>query len=244
MPYKRVAVAVGFEQFEQRRHGVPHTKLSNRLPRLSAERIRQETFRILESNRSALTWNIMMRAGVVTHFLPEATSVRTLERLLALEEDHHSHPFILRRLAALLDITPRGLVPLTRALRLSNEAAAMLMKLMHPGMHVSTDMTGFEVRKLVYRFGNDIARSLLLLAAARDFINGNLDASYNIATAFRPPRFPLAGDDVMKLGWEKGPDVGRILREMEDWWVSEDFRPGRTEALQKLGEQHVPLVRA
>ena len=219
-------------------------KLANRLPRLSAERIRQETFRILESNRSALTWNIMMRAGVVTHFLPEATAVKTLDRLLTLEEDHHSHPFILRRLAALLDITPKGLVPMTRALRLSNEAADMLMKLMHPALRVSTDMTGAEVRKVVYRYGNDVTRSLLLLAAAKDFMDGNLDASYNIATSFRPPRFPLVGDDVMKLGWQKGPDVGRILRDLEDWWVSEDFRPGRTEALQRLGEQYVPMMQA
>jgi poly(A) polymerase len=219
-------------------------KLSGRLPRLSAERIRQETFRILESDRCAIAWNIMLRAGVVTHFLPEATAIRDLERLLALEHDHHSHPFILRRLAAVLEITPRGLIPITRALRLSNEAAGMLARLVHPNMRVSTNMSDHEVRKLVYRNGNDVARSLLLLAAAREDADGDLNALYNIATAFRAPRFPLQGEDVLALGWEKGPEIGRILRDMEEWWITEDFVPGRTEALAKLKARHVPAMQA
>lgn len=219
-------------------------KLSNRIPRLSAERIRQEVFRILESDRCAIAWNVMSRAGVTTHFLPEATSVEALERLLVLEHDHHTHPFVLRRLAALLDITPRGFVPLTRALRLSNEASEVLSKLVHPDMRVSTDMTDHEVRKLVYRHGNDIARSLLLLSAARENKQGDLDALYNVATAFRAPRFPLQGDDVLGLGWPKGPEVGRVLRDMEEWWITEDFLPGRTEALNRLRARHAPVVTA
>lgn len=217
-------------------------KLANRLPRLSAERIRTEIFKILESDRCAITWNIMLRAGVTTHFLPEATGLKTLERLLELEADHHSHPFVLRRLAALLDVTPTGLVALTRSLRLSNDQATVLMKLMNPGTPVSTDMPEQDVRKLVYVHGNDMARSLLLLCAARQFDNGNLDALYNVATAFRPPRFPLIGDDVLKLGWPAGPHVGRILKNMEEWWISQDFQPGRTEALKLLAARHVPPV--
>lgn len=217
-------------------------KLANRLPRLSAERIRTEVFKILESDRCAITWNIMLRAGIVTHFLPEATALKPLERLLELEADHHSHPFVLRRLAALLDVTPAGLVALTRSLRLSNEQAGVLMKLVNPGMNVATDMPEHDVRKLVYAHGNDMARSLLLLCAARQFDNGNLDALYNVATSFRPPRFPLIGDDVLKLGWPAGPHIGRILKDMESWWIGEDFAPGRTEALKLLAQRHVPPV--
>lgn len=219
-------------------------KLASRLSRLSGERIRQETFKILESDRCAEVWDVMLRAGVVTHFLPEATSVKVLDRLVALEHDHHAHPFVPRRLAALIDITFRGLVPLTRALRLSNEQAAMLMRLVHPGMAVTTTMPARDVRKLVYHYGNDIARSLLLLAAAREFSGGDLEELYNVATAFRPPRFQLIGDDVLKLGWPQGPDIGRILKEMEGWWLAEDFRPGRTELLNRLRSEHKPPLQA
>ena len=219
-------------------------KLANRLPRLSAERIRQETFKILESDRCAEIWNIMLRAGVVTHFLPEATSVKPLERLLDLERDHHAHPFVIRRLAALIDTTLRGLVPLTRALRLSNEQASQLMRLVHPGMRVTTDMRKEDVRKLVYHYGNDIARSLLILAAAREYSDGNLEELYNLATSFRPPRFQLVGDDILKLGWKQGPDIGRIMKTMEEWWIGQDFRPGRTELLTRLRDEHTPRLQA
>ncbi|HYD18513.1 MAG TPA: CCA tRNA nucleotidyltransferase [Patescibacteria group bacterium] len=212
-------------------------KLSTRLPRLSPERIRTEALKILESDRCALTWEVMENTGVVANFLPEATGISALKKLLALEQDHHSHAFVLRRLAALLEVDgAESLMKVTRALRLSNDQARALMTLVRPADAVSTHMTDAAMRQLVYRHGNDMARSLLLLAAAKagEEGEGNLDALYDLATAFRPPRFPLQGDDVLGLGIQAGPEVGRILSEMESWWLAEDFRPGRTEALAKL----------
>ncbi len=34
----------------------------------------------------------------------------------------------------------------------------------------------------------------------------------------------------------KGPRVGELLRELEDWWVSQDFQPDREACLAKLRE--------
>jgi poly(A) polymerase len=216
-------------------------RLAPMLRNLSAERVRQEIFKLLESDRSAIVWDIMMRSGVVTHFLPEATSVPVLARLIELEAaQHQGRAFALRRLVALLNVTP-GSVPLVaRALKLSNDQSDQLIAMAAPSVKVTIDMQPAEVQRLVYRIGNDTTRSLLLLSAAREGRDGNFKELYQAATAFRAPRFPLIGGDVIKLGWKEGPDVGRILEEMSEWWLKAEFKPGRTECLDKLKQDYPP----
>ena len=44
-----------------------------------------------------------------------------------------------------------------------------------------------------------------------------------MADNWQRPRFPLTGRDVMLAGVAEGPDVGRVLGRVEDWWVGDDF---------------------
>ena len=44
-----------------------------------------------------------------------------------------------------------------------------------------------------------------------------------VADAWQRPHFPLTGRDVMLAGVPEGPLVGRILDEVEDWWIDSDF---------------------
>ena len=67
-------------------------KMAGDIPKLSAERIREEVLKLLKADRAAIVWKLMLHAGVVTHFMPEATNVAALETLLQLEQDHHSAP--------------------------------------------------------------------------------------------------------------------------------------------------------
>ena len=217
-------------------------KMSRGIVKLSPERIRQEIFKLLESDRSAEVWNIMLHASVVTQFLPEATAVPMLQRLIDIESNHHGHDqqraFVVRRLAALLDMTGNSVPVVAKALRLSNEQTAQLATLATSTWKVSMSMSVKEVERLVYRLDNDMVRSLLLLASARENKRDRLDELYQAATVFRAPRFPIIGDDVLKLGWKQGPDVGRIMHEMGDWWVDQEFKPGRTECLKRLQENY------
>jgi poly(A) polymerase len=182
----------------------------------------------------------MLRAGVVTHFLPEATNADALMRLVALEQGQQHRAYVLRRLAALLDVTKDGLMSVARALKLSNEHAYALSTLVLPAQRVDMKMPDHEVKQLVFRTDGDTARSLLLLSAARTGNRENLEHLYQLATSFKPPRFPVIGDDVIRQGWREGPEIGRILAEMSEWWMLKDFQPGRSECLQKLKDDYPP----
>jgi poly(A) polymerase len=41
---------------------------------------------------------------------------------------------------------------------------------------------------------------------------------------------------VLDLGYSSGPDVGSLLRAVEDWWIGEDFAPDRAACLARLRE--------
>lgn len=210
---------------------------AGQIRKLSAERIRHEVLKLLEAEQCPVVWRLMLQKGIVTCFMPEATNFHMLERLVQLENQYHSPSFALRRLAAVLDVTGNGIKQVAAALRLSNEQGDQLFKMIHPGIEVSTGMTDAAVRKLVYLLGNDMARSVLLLAAAKSGNTGRLESIYQLATSFRPPRFPLQGEDVIKAGHIQGPEVGRVLRMIEEWWVSRDFAPNREACLQLLNTE-------
>jgi len=48
------------------------------------------------------------------------------------------------------------------------------------------------------------------------------------------PIFPLTGADIMAAGVPRGPLVGQVLREVEDWWIDQDFPDDRLSAIEKL----------
>ena len=56
------------------------------------------------------------------------------------------------------------------------------------------------------------------------------------AGLWQPPAFPLKGADLVAAGIKPGPEVGRILSDLEDWWVAAGFKPGKDELIARLGQ--------
>ncbi|MEO0786417.1 MAG: hypothetical protein AAFY10_12025, partial [Pseudomonadota bacterium] len=46
------------------------------------------------------------------------------------------------------------------------------------------------------------------------------------------PSFPLRGQDLVDLGMS-GLEIGETLKALEDWWIEQDFQPGRGELLAR-----------
>lgn len=198
------------------------------VPKLSAERLRVETLKLLDSDNCADAWQLMMDCGVVAQYLPEAVSIHTLRNLLRISAALETTTFALRRLAALLN-GPTAAV--AQKLRLSNEQAAQLAGMCDTALAPKDEAA---VKAFIYRHGRDLARNLLLLSAARGGDESGLPALYRLAGHFEPPAFPLTGTDVLKAGVKPGPDVGRILHGIEDWWIVAGFKPDRAACLEQL----------
>ena len=83
-----------------------------------------------------------------------------------------------------------------------------------------------EVRKLLYRIGVARFKDRVMLRWAEDNKASNAiqwRAMLAMADAWVRPVFPLDGGNVMAAGVPQGPLVGKILGEVEEWWIDSDF---------------------
>ena len=197
-------------------------ELAPTLKGLSRERVGWELLTLLGLPDPADTVARMFERGVLPVVLPEtgAEQVAALRALIAEERQQGIAPDALRRLAALLPPDPDVADPAAARLRLS---AAQRKRLVTAASR--EDEPG-DARALAYRLGRDEALDRLLLAGADVSPLDNWEI----------PELPLKGGEIVARGVSAGPEVARILREVEDRWVAEGF-PGRERVEALLAER-------
>jgi poly(A) polymerase len=61
-----------------------------------------------------------------------------------------------------------------------------------------------------------------------------------LVASWSPPRMPVGGREVARLGIPPGPDTGRILTAFEEEWIAADFPDaGHDERLRRLARQPI-----
>ena len=118
------------------------------------------------------------------------------------------------------------------ALRLSNAESSQLDALTLVPV-LSPAMDDAELRRVRYALG-DLFAPAVRLCWARSDVEG-WRAAYALADA-PAPVFALKGADLLALGFKPGPDVGRVLRSLEEVWIASDFSASKEALLQKGAE--------
>jgi poly(A) polymerase len=215
------------------------TELAPKLPTLSGERVRAELFKLLAAPDPASTLKLMASAGVLDHLLPEAKDIARLAALTAIERDvlkRGSDP-LLRLAAVLVGGTDAALSAALR-FKLSNRERARLMAL-ESSAPVVEHPDERTLRRLLQRLGSAevVDHAWLNWAEARKAgSTDNLPWKKLIVTAenWTPIKFPIRGEDALTLGLAPGPDIGELIRAVEEWWADQDFRPDRAACLAQL----------
>jgi poly(A) polymerase len=55
-----------------------------------------------------------------------------------------------------------------------------------------------------------------------------------MAQSWPRPTFPLTGEEVVAAGVPRGPLVGKVLREVESWWIDNDFTDDKLSLVERL----------
>ncbi len=173
----------------------------------------------------------MAETGVLETLLPGALPAR-LDALLHLERAAGLTPEPELRLAALLPPDAKAVAAAAKQLRLSNALAARLAGAVGDWSEARTDM---GARRAVYGLGPQAAADRLRLAWSADPADAAWAETWREMLAWRPPPFPVTGEDIKALGIAQGPEVGRLRRAVEAWWIAADFRDDREAALAVLG---------
>ena len=208
-----------------------------RISNLSAERVSAEMLKLLgaEDPREAVA--LMARTGVLGEVLPAPVDLARFEGLVAIEDESLFETDAVLRLAALLPDDPVAAMTLGERLRLSNADRDRIAAALAPTPVLKSWMSPREIRRAVYRSTPQAFRDRAKLAWARA---GGTPATHQwrgmiaLGESWTAPVFPLTGQDVMAAGVPKGPMVGQVLREVEDWWIDHDFPADRLSAVEKL----------
>lgn len=87
--------------------------------------------------------------------------------------------------------------------------------------------TDHDVHILLYRHGSEAVQQ----AAAADSWPESLLA---IAMNWQVPQMPVQGRDVMALGILPGPEIGKILSQLEDIWVLSEFQLSKSDLIKRI----------
>ena len=208
------------------------------LASLSAERVWSEFRKTLEAHRASEAVAAMYDWGILTHVIATAPRIGRYRSLLAAELQAGLKHDSLRGLATLAVHSFGDPQRLKSRLRLANQEAERLSAMTRP-LPPGATINGTKLGEALYRNGATTVADMLLLAAADRLIEySELQSLLNITTTWQPPVFPLGGGDLVALGLTPGPDLGRLLDQLEQYWIDHDFRPSRAD-LAALAENKI-----
>jgi poly(A) polymerase len=222
-------------------------KMAPRLAELSGERVAGEILRLLAAPDPASVLLIMHGEHILEHILPEALEFGRLRVLAWLESRAMVRdtvaPDPVRRLGALLRTDAAGAKAVAERLKLSNVQRDRIVAIAAPKVEPSPDLSPPDARRALRKVGAGTFRDLVLSAwADQRAVGERLTAEQSArwmalldaADSWVPVELPVRGADAMDLGVPRGPEIGRLLAEVERWWEECDYRPGRDECLARL----------
>jgi len=211
------------------------------LQQLSGERVQRELIRLLAAPGAERALAAMMDAGVLVLLLRGAPRLREFSSMQAIQAEAGFKADPIVRLAGLAVRVEEEAERLAHDLRLSNAERDELVALPRAARHFSARMDALKAKELLYRLGPRNYRGGVLLAwsgARARSDDPDWSRLMTLPEEWRPPEFPVSGRDLLALGLEPGPQVGEVLRAVEQHWIDGDFTADR-QALLNLGRAEI-----
>lgn len=258
----RFSAKLGFEVEKDTKAAIE--KLKENVKLVSAERIKEELFRLIDAPYPRMGLETMRETGLMDIVLPELADLYGLEQggfhkedayehsLLALERARDkSYPIEVKVAALLHDIGKKATrkegesrytfyghesiseklsTKILDRLKCSNNEKKIILRLIREHMFSYTrDWTDGAVRRFINRVGiNSIDRLYMLRDCDNEATTGEkpdnselqnelrerirLELERNSALTLKDLK--ITGDDLLSIGIEKGPSIGRILNQL------------------------------
>lgn len=207
------------------------------LAQLSAERIASELKRLLVAPRTFEAVSEMFDYGLLSDILGSAPRLSRFATVIAIEAELGREPNAMVRLAALSVFVAEDASRLATRFRLSKAEQAVLALGAEPFEGGLPEEAA--AKRLLYRLGPERFVPYVMLAWAGSGAPAT-DPDWHRAAAlparWNAPVFPLRGPDITALGDFAGPQIGAMLRAIEQRWIADGFAQDR-EALLALAKK-------
>lgn len=207
------------------------------LRQLSGERVQSELLKIAGADNAGAAFRQMAAAGILSIVLPEASRLDRFEKIVDIEANQLFRSDPLLRLASTLDLDEAGIVALAARLKLSNKDRDRIVAMLTDKTKIVAYLSIKEVRKALYLMGVETFKDRVMLGWAEDRKGHNTfqwRAMLAMADSWVRPDFMLTGQMIKAAGVPEGPEIGRVRREVEDWWVDADFIDDEFSIIERL----------
>lgn len=211
--------------------------LRDGLRQLSGERIRDELLKIAAADNAGSAFRQMAAVGILSIVLPEASRLDRFEKLVDIEANQLFTSTPLLRLASALDLDAGRVEALAGRLKLSNKDRERVEKMLTDKTKIVAYLSIREVRKALYLMGVELFKDRVMFGWAEDRKGHNTfqwRAMLAMADSWVRPDFLLTGQMIMAAGVPEGPEIGRVRREVEEWWIDADFTDDEFSIIERL----------
>jgi len=211
--------------------------LAGSIGNLPAERTSRELLKLLSAPDPRLAVELMARAGVLGVLLPADRDRREFRALVGNDSGMPGLPDPVLRLAALLPQDREAVLQIMDRMRLSNAERHRLAEAAEVTPVIGPDMGMKAARECLYLQGATAFSDRVRLAWAASGEGGDPSPWRNLldlAEGWVRPVLPVNGKDAEAAGMPRGPLVGKVLAEVEAWWMARDFGDGREAVLARL----------
>tara|TARA_R110000868_G_scaffold1116_4_gene8572 strand:+ start:2549 stop:3790 length:1242 start_codon:yes stop_codon:yes gene_type:complete len=207
------------------------------LLQLSGERVRDELLKIAAADQAGAAFRQLAATGILSVVLPEASRLDRFENLVDIEANQLFTSDALLRLASMFDLDKDGVATLAARLKLSNKERARVTAMLTDQTKIVAYLSIREVRKALYLIGAECFKDRVMLGWAGDrpgHNNFQWRAMIAMADSWTKPEFPLTGQMIKQAGVPEGPEIGRVSREVEEWWIDADFTDDEFSIIERL----------
>lgn len=190
------------------------------LYQLSRERISQEFLKILNTDRAPKILNIMFEVDILSAIKAKDYNPNNLKRLIQLQSKYTTNDE--EKFSAMVRyfiVSGGRAVFHDKILNFSNKQIKFLIKL-ETISNKNFYKTEELVKKLMLNYDRQATLHGYIVLMAQEKINF-CDDIYKIITEWTIPVCPTTGEDLLKEGYETGPELGQELQRRKEEWFEE-----------------------
>jgi poly(A) polymerase len=219
--------------------GLKHcVRMRRHLQALSGERIRQELWKLVTAPGAVRMLKVMNESGITSLLLGKASGLKAVARMAATDRALKLAPDPLLRLVLLSENAEQH----RQKLKLTNVEMARLKSLRHAGAP-APELRANERKVVLYQLGRQAYVDAVRIAWAGSKASTRDRRWKNLLLFERKtelPEFPVSGADLKARGIRAGPEMGAILKSLEDWWLAAGFPSDKAVVLKRL-DSMLPL---
>ncbi len=200
------------------------TRYEKRIADLSLERRFEELEKIITHKNFSKNINLKSIRKIIQSSVGEKLNFKNFERLCKIENKFKNISF-LRRLKFLL-----------RDVKKSLNFEKKMNKEFIKRLKYQIDIFRYSeiyLRKIFYKHDDLYVKDKLLENYANKKISlDTLSKALKNLDSFKKKKLPIKGNDIIKLGFSAGSDVGEVIKKTEEWWIKNNFRKNKKECIE------------